>query len=125
MPNQNELNHQIKLTKAHLELISEYVEATHRAICGDYNALLDLIATKTDIKLSYEEKQEIQENLRAKLQPGLEWHSSYSGIFDALGYQTYRDVEEYLSELRGSNNVYSHKMLRIAKEPKMEIGKVE
>lgn len=120
-----------ELTEAHLRLIAEYVEVAHRAICGQYKPLFDLIQEKTGAKLDYNEKVELEQLLLSKLQPELEPNSSYSGDFDALGYQTYRDILEFFEEQRTDKeknsffkSVYSWKQGQIANEPKLKIIKM-
>lgn len=127
--------HKIELTEEHLELIAQYIEATHRAICGQYDFLIDLIKEKTGAKISYEEKQQLENILKEKTHPNLEWNASYGGDFDALGYQTYRDILEYFEEERDKErteeqknsflkSVYAWKQGQIAKEPKLIIKKL-
>lgn len=119
--------HKIELTEAHLRLMAEYIEVTHRAICGQYKPLFDLIQEKTKCELKYEDKRVLESLLLSKLQPKLKDGSSYSGDFDALGYQTYRDILEYFASLRPKevgrlSSVYSWPQSQIANEPKLNIS---
>ena len=59
--------------------------------------------------------------------------ASYSGTFEPLGYQTYRDILEFLEvEYQAKNpqsenvltSVYAYKQDQIASEPKLKISKL-
>ena len=133
MPKITPPTHQVQLTKAHLRLIAEFVEVTHRAICGQYKPLFDLIQNKTGSSVDYETKMGLEAFLLSKFQPTIATGASYSGTFEPLGYQTYRDILEFLEEEYQSENpqpesilksVYSHKQDQIANEPKLKISKI-
>lgn len=134
MSTKNKSTYTIELTEAHLRLIAEFVEVTHRAICGQYKPLFDLIQDRTKSELSYDDKIALESLLLSKFQPKLETGASYSGDFEALGYQTYRDILEFFQEEQDKElteeeknsflrSVYSWKQDQIAKEPKLKISK--
>ncbi len=129
MPKKTNPTHTVELTEAHLRLIAEYVEVTHRAICGQYKPLIDLICDLNETKLNYKEKENLEFFLKNKLQPKLKWNESMPGTFDALGYQTYRDILEFFEDGKDQggffDSVYRHKMDQIAKEPKLKINKIK
>lgn len=129
MSNITKLTHKIELTEAHLRLMAEYIEVTHRAICGQYKPLFDLIQERTKSELTYDDKTALESLLLSKLQPKLKDGSSYSGDFDALGYQTYRDILEYFASLQSKepgslSSVYSWAQGQIASEPKLNISTI-
>jgi len=122
--------HNIVCTKEHLELMARYIEATYRAICGQWGDLLTLVACKHKKDLTWDKRQALEVLLNREILDIKDGDFLPSGVFDALGYQTYRDILEYFFDLDNpgisdkdrakSCNVYAYKS-KVSSHPKLII----
>ena len=109
----------VEVTEEHLKIMADFIEATHRAVCGQYSTFFDIIKNYTNFTLK--DKYALESFLQSQTYPELEPNSSYSGTYEALGYQTYRDILEFFAKKDNSNNVYSCSMSQISDQPKLKI----
>ena len=122
--------YQITITEEQLHLIANSVELVHRAVRGQFIPLFDEIQdTNQEVKskdkiekeCSYEEMLTLEKECQKLL------ISSTTGMwarnFDAISYQTYRDILEYFN--KGAGNVYSHIVEHKTNTPKMIIEEIK
>ena len=121
--------YQITITEEQLKLIARSVELVHRAVCGQFMPLFDEVDEKNkslkskgkiETNFTYDEKVALEKMCQKLMITSAT--RQWSGSFDLLGYQTYRDILEYYN--RGTGNVYDHVMDHEIGTPKMIIKEI-
>ena len=128
--------HLIELTEKQLEIITEYVEITHRAIINQWHDILKKVAEKRGKRFGWNqccELEKIIENFIANLEDETDQDLlKYKDLQDTDAYQIYRDILEYFEgEWHKKNpnqtglmkSVYFWKSDHDTEEPKLIIKK--